>query len=82
MLTCREFLTELSDYLDEKTRVEVREQIEHHLTKCPNCWVVCDTTRKTIEVYKGLEHCSIPEDIHSRLMAALDRKIAASRSAN
>jgi predicted anti-sigma-YlaC factor YlaD len=82
LLTCKEFLSELSDYLDEKTHVEIREKIEHHLTQCPNCWVVCDTTRKTIEIYKGLKSCSIPEDIHARLMAALDRKIAATKSAN
>jgi anti-sigma factor RsiW len=82
LLTCKEFLAELTDYLDEKTKSEVRDEIEAHLTKCPNCWVVCDTTRKTIQVYKGLKSCSIPEDVHTRLMAAVDRKIAARKSAN
>jgi hypothetical protein len=82
LLTCKEFLAELTDYLDERTKSEVRDEIEAHLTKCPNCWVVCDTTRKTIQVYKGLKSCSIPEDVHSRLMAAMDRKIAARKSAN
>jgi predicted anti-sigma-YlaC factor YlaD len=82
LLTCKEFLAELSDYLDEKTRSEVKDDIEAHLTKCPNCWVVCDTTRKTIQVFKGLKSCDIPPDVHSRLMAAVDRKIAAKKSAN
>ena len=77
MLTCREFLAELSDFLDEKTKGEIRTKLERHLKECPNCWVVCDTTRKTIKVYKGMEFCSIPEDVHSRLMAAVERKIAA-----
>jgi len=77
LLTCKEFLAELSDYLDEKTELEIRTKLERHLAECPNCWVVCDTTRKTIQVYKGMSACAIPEDVHSRLMAALERRMAA-----
>ncbi len=79
MLTCKEFLAELSDFLDEKTRIELRGKLERHLQECPNCWVVCDTTRKTIQVFKGMESCNIPEDVHSRLMAAVERKMAAKK---
>jgi anti-sigma factor RsiW len=82
LLTCKEFLAELTDYLDEQTRSEVRVELEAHLSKCPNCWVVCDTTRKTIQVFKGLKSCDIPDDVHSRLMAAVDRKIAAKKLTN
>jgi anti-sigma factor RsiW len=77
LLTCKQFLAELSDFLDEKTQSEIRSKLERHLAECPNCWVVCDTTRKTIQVYKGMSACAIPEDVHSRLMAAVERKIAA-----
>jgi hypothetical protein len=80
LLTCKEFLAELNDFLDEKTKGEIRAKLEKHLAECPNCWVVCDTTRKTLKVYKGMSACSVPEDIHSRLMAAMERKIAASRT--
>jgi hypothetical protein len=77
LLTCKEFLAELSDFLDEKTRIEVKAKLEAHLTQCPNCWVVCDTTRKTIQVYKGMKSCAIPDDVHQRLMEAVERKISA-----
>lgn len=80
MLTCKEFLAELSDFLDETTRGEMRTRLERHLAQCPNCWVVCDTTRKTIQVYKGLDACTIPDDVQARLMAAVDRKIAAKKA--
>ena len=79
MLTCKEFLAELNDFLDEKTRVELRGKLEKHLQECPNCWVVCDTTRKTIRVFKGMQACTIPDDVHSRLMAAVERKMAAKK---
>jgi anti-sigma factor RsiW len=79
LLTCKEFLAELNDFLDEKTRAELRGKLEKHLQECPNCWVVCDTTRKTIQVFKGMQACTIPEDVHSRLMAAVERKMAAKK---
>ena len=79
MLTCKQFLAELSDYLDEALGREERKKLEDHINQCPNCWVIADTTRKTIEVYKCSEPVAIPGDIRSRLMKALERKIAAKR---
>jgi hypothetical protein len=79
LLTCKQFLSELTDYLDEKTSLELKAKLQRHITECPNCWVICDTTKKTIQVYKGMECTAIPEDIHTRLMAAVERKIAAAK---
>jgi len=79
LLTCKQFLQELSDYLDEAVGAEVRAKLEQHIAECPNCWVVCDTTKKTIQVYKGMDPCRIPPEVESRLMAALEKKMAAKR---
>jgi anti-sigma factor RsiW len=76
LLTCKDFLNELTDYLDEAVDTEVRAKIEQHITECPNCWVIADTTKKTIQIYKGMEPYSIPADVESRLMDALERKMA------
>ena len=80
MLTCKQFLAELSDYLDESLGLEERKKLEGHINACPNCWVIADTTRKTIEVYKCSEPVQIPADLRSRLMKALERKMAARRA--
>jgi len=77
LLTCKDFLGELSDYLDESIDAELRAKLEKHITECPNCWVIADTTRKTIKIYKGMEPYSIPPEVESRLMKALEAKIAA-----
>ena len=77
MLTCKEFLLELNDYLDETVDVELRRRLEAHISECPNCFVIFDTTRKTIQVYKGMQPQTIPQDVHARLMQALERKCAA-----
>jgi anti-sigma factor (TIGR02949 family) len=77
LLTCKDFLKELNDYLDGTVDAELRSKLEKHINECPNCWVICDTSSKTIKVYKGMEPQAIPPEIHDRLMAALQRRIAA-----
>jgi Putative zinc-finger len=79
LLTCKEFLQELSDYLDENVDAAVKAKLEQHIALCPNCWVVCDTTKRTIKIYKGMEPYSIPTDMESRLMVALEKKTAAKK---
>jgi anti-sigma factor (TIGR02949 family) len=80
LLTCKDFLRELSDYLDESLDAQVRARLEEHIAACPNCWVIADTTRKTLKIYKGMEPYPVPEDVQSRLMAALERKMAARKA--
>lgn len=79
MLTCKDFLHELSDYLDESLDAEIRAKLENHITECPNCWVIADTTRKTIQIYKGMDPQPIPADVETRLMRALEKKMSAGR---
>lgn len=76
LVTCKEFLAELGNYLDETTSAEVRQHLEEHLNECPNCWVICDTTKKTIQIYRGYDPYPIPADVHSRLMEAVQKKAA------
>ena len=79
MLTCRDFLRELNDYLDGCCDGALRAEIQKHLNNCPNCFVVADTTRRTLDVYKGMTPQSIPEPVRARLMIALEARIKAKR---
>lgn len=81
MLTCKEFLQELSDYLDSTVDAELRVKLERHISECPNCFVILDTTQKTIRVYKGMQPQEIPGDVQARLLKALERKMAAKTAA-
>jgi len=81
LLTCKQFLQELNDYLDPNTDAEMKRRLESHVTECPNCFVIVDTTQRTLQIYKGIEPQSIPEDVKTRLLKALDRKIAARKPA-
>ena len=80
MLTCKQFLTELNDYLDPSTDPETKRHLQAHVTECPNCFVIVDTTMKTLQIYKGCEPQNVPEDVKSRLWRALERKMAAKKS--
>lgn len=73
MLTCKRFLQEMNDFLDEKLDPEVRTELQKHLNECPNCWVVCDTTKKTIKIFKGMQAQLIPASIQTRLSEYLAR---------
>ncbi len=76
MLTCKEFLQELNDYLDDVVDVQLRQRIEAHITECPNCFVILDTTKRTIQVYKGMQPQTLPEEVHARLLRAVERKLS------
>jgi anti-sigma factor (TIGR02949 family) len=77
LLTCKDFLNGLNDFLDDTADPETREHLKKHVNECPNCWVIFDTTKKTIQVYKGMEPQVLPSELHSRLMRALEKKAAA-----
>jgi anti-sigma factor RsiW len=80
LLTCKQFLEELNDYLDDAVDMELRARLEAHITQCPNCFVIFDTTKKTIRVFKGMEPQVIPDDVHDRLMQAIKKRCAARRN--
>src|SRR4029077_6791150 len=65
-----------SDFPGEAVDAQVRAKLEQHITECPNCWVIADTTKKTIRIYKGMEPHPIPAEVESRLMKALEKKMA------
>lgn len=77
MVTCKQFLQELNDFLDPNVDAVMKAHLDKHVSECPNCFVLVDTTKKTLQVYKGMEPQSIPGDVESRLLKALERKMAA-----
>ncbi len=78
LLTCKNFLSELTDYLDEEVDAELKAKLEEHMQSCPDCWVLCDTTRKTVQIFRGQDKaCSVPPEVQARLMAAMERRMAA-----
>jgi len=76
LLTCKQFLRELNDYLEDVLDPAAREELNRHVQECPNCYVVFDTTKKTLRVFKGMTLQAIPDKVHDRLMQALNLKMS------
>jgi anti-sigma factor RsiW len=71
---CKEFLQELTDYLDGKISDSLKAELDEHLHWCHECHVVMNTTKKTIEIYRDNEVYELPEDLRSRLHQAIMTK--------
>jgi anti-sigma factor RsiW len=78
-VTCADFLKELTDYLDETIDSSTRAELEDHLAWCHNCYVVCNTTKKTIEIYRDSQLYELPEELRSRLEVAILSKCTTSK---
>ena len=73
-MTCSEFLQELTDYLDNTMDQRTRAELEDHLQWCHNCYVVCNTTKRTIEIYRDSQLFELPDDLRNRLRTAIISK--------
>jgi RNA polymerase sigma-70 factor (ECF subfamily) len=52
---CRELFAKLSDYLDGTVNAATCEQIEAHMSACPNCVAFLNDLRTSIDRCKGLD---------------------------
>ncbi|HXE90611.1 MAG TPA: zf-HC2 domain-containing protein [Terriglobales bacterium] len=77
-MNCTRFLQELADYLDGTLDTETRAELEEHLVWCHNCYVVCDTTKKTIQIYRDRQPYDLPEPLRLKLQAAIISKCKSS----
>ncbi|MFL6464560.1 MAG: anti-sigma factor family protein [Bryobacteraceae bacterium] len=73
-MKCTEFLKELTDYLDGTIDAPTRVELEEHLQWCHNCYVVCNTTKMTIEIYRNNEVYDLPDPLRSKLQDAIISK--------
>lgn len=70
-ITCKSFLEDMNDYLDGDLPEELRISVEAHLGKCPDCWVLFDETKKTVEIFQNMDCHPMPEEVHDRLLSAI-----------
>ena len=70
-MNCKKVVLELSSYLDGVLDSSMRVELEQHLSRCTDCRLVVDTTRKTIQIFCNSEPVPLPPDVRQRLHAAL-----------
>ena len=70
-MNCTDFLAKLTDYFDGQIDPDLLAEVKQHLGTCHHCEVVVDTTRKTIDVYRGNQTYDFPEELAVRMRAAV-----------
>jgi hypothetical protein len=74
-------LKELNEYLDGALDERTRADLDDHLAWCHNCYVVCDTTKKTIQIYRDTEIYELPDELRNRLQQAIQARCTAKKKA-
>jgi len=69
---CHGLAATISEYIDGELSPELCLALEQHLSECPNCTIVVNTMRKTIELYRQPEpETELPAAVKSRLYQRL-----------
>jgi anti-sigma factor (TIGR02949 family) len=70
---CKQLLGTLADYIDGELTDALCADLERHLETCPNCTVVVNTLRKTIELYHTeVKTGPLPNEVRQRLFVRLE----------
>ena len=66
-ISCEEVWREISNYVDNDVKSELRAQMEMHFKACAHCKAVVDGTRNVVKlVADGVEY-EVPEGFSKRL---------------
>ena len=80
MITCDEFFAEFADYLENQVSPEVREELELHLSQCRACYVLYDSSRKTIKIVSESNSFELPQKVFDPIIDRVMSKLRTERS--
>jgi anti-sigma factor RsiW len=74
-LNCDRVILEVSNYIDGDVDVTMKREIELHLERCRACTMVVTQTKLTVEIFCDSQVVELPQEVRSRLHAALRQRI-------
>jgi hypothetical protein len=80
MITCEEFFAEFADYLENQVSAEVREELELHLAQCRACYVLYDSSRKTIKIVSESNSFELPQKAFDPIIDRVMSKLRTEQS--
>lgn len=75
-MNCTEFLAKLTDYFDGQIDPELLADVKEHLGSCHHCEVIVSTTKETISIYRHQQPYDFPDELATRLRAAVMKRCA------
>lgn len=79
MLTCKDAVALLADYLESTLTEEVLADLERHLADCRPCQAYLRTYRRTRELTGRAGQVEMPEEMRARLRDLLARQLGGGR---
>lgn len=75
MISCKDFIAQLGNYLEDDLAAELRLALDQHLASCTTCQVIVDSSKKTLTIVteSGEFELSerLPESVTARIMAKI-----------
>jgi len=71
MITCRDLVQLLIDFVSGELPPEDQAHVEQHLRRCPPCVTYVETYQLTIRLTRRLPCEPLPPEVEQRLRAAL-----------
>ncbi len=70
---CEQMVSKICEYVEGTLDSQLCTDLEKHLSECPDCTVVVNTLKKTIELYHQTSQVTepLPEDVRARLFVRL-----------
>lgn len=70
-IACRELVTLVTDYLEDRLTPDDRARFDAHIARCPHCTAYLAQMRETIRLTGTLREEEIPPEVREALLAAL-----------
>ncbi len=71
MISCRELVELLCDYVSDELPPERRDHVEQHAAHCPSCAAYLQSYTVVVELTRQLPAAPLPERLARRLAAVL-----------
>ncbi len=73
MITCRELVELLADFVSDQLPREHRDHLEHHLGSCSSCVAYVESYLLTIQLTQRLPRSPLPGELCQCLQAILEQ---------
>lgn len=73
IMECKKFLECLSAHFDGELDEELVVQFEQHLRFCSDARTMVRTFERTVALHRQRRPDRIPDDVHDRLLAAIEK---------
>jgi len=70
-IACRELVTLVTEYLEDRLPPDDRARFDAHIAGCPHCTAYVAQMRETIRLTGTLREEEIPPEVRAALLAAL-----------